>query len=129
LSEFALPALGEENVGLNGQISDRKKLLADNFATTDSEQFSSIFDMRLFSKALFQAINLGSYPIKYTFYGAIDPNIKWDPLPNGQNQVLPANSSQSQALSDAYAFIKVGFQSNVAGSASIFQVLVEAKNR
>lgn len=129
MSEFALPASGEEIVGLNGQVSKRKKLLADNVATTDSEQFSSIFDMRLFSKAVFQAINTGSYPVKYTFYGAIDPNIKWDPLPNGQNQVLPANSAQLQALSDSYAFIKVGFQSNVAGSASVFQVLVEAKNR
>jgi hypothetical protein len=85
--------------------------------------------MRLFSKAVFQAINTGSYPVKYSFYGAIDPSIKWDPLPNGQNQVVPAGASQLQALSDSYAFIKVGFQNNVAGSASVFQVLVEAKNR
>jgi hypothetical protein len=129
LSEFALPASTKETVILNGQVSERKKLLADNVATTDAEQFSSIFDMRLFSKAVFQALNSGSHPVKYTFYGAIDPNIKWDPLPNGQNQVLPADSSQLHALSDSYAFIRVGFQSNVAGSASVFQVLVEAKNR
>ncbi len=41
MSEYALPVLGEENVGLNGQISNRKKLLADNVATTDAEQFST----------------------------------------------------------------------------------------
>jgi hypothetical protein len=109
LSEFALPSSGKETFGLNGQVSERKKLLADNVASTDAEQFSAIFDMRMFSKAVFQAINSGGYPVKYTFYGAIDPNIKWDPLPNGQNQVLPANSSQLQALSDSYAF-KVSFQ-------------------
>ena len=66
-------ALNEPEVlELNGKYSKRQKLFADNFATTDAEQFSAIFDMRMLSKAVFHVLNLGTANgLKYTIYGLL----------------------------------------------------------
>jgi hypothetical protein len=65
LSEYALT--GTEVLDLNGKYSIRQKLFADNFATTNVEQFSAIFDMRMLSKAIFHVLNLGTANgLKYT---------------------------------------------------------------
>ncbi len=106
------------------------RYLADGVVTSDVEQFSSIFDMRLFSKGVFEVINTGlANAAKYTIYGAIDPNVKWEPLPNAVNKVLAANTSAAQTLRDAYGFVKVGFTSNVAGNTTTIKVLAEGKNQ
>ena len=127
MSMFALA--NEETISLNGQVSERK-VLADGVVTSDVEQFSSIFDMRLFSKGIFEVINTGLVnAAKYTIYGAIDPNVKWEPLPNAVNKVLAANTSAAQTLRDAYGFVKVGFTSNVAGNTTTIKVLAEGKNQ
>ena len=97
-------ALGDsmEALSLNDKVSNRQKLFAANFATTNVEQFSSIFDMRMLSKAVFEVLNLGdTNGVKYTIYGAIDPNVKWEPLPNAQDQVLAAEASKPWALSES----------------------------
>ena len=127
MSMFALA--NEETFSLNGQVSERK-VLADSVVSSDVEQFSSIFDMRLFSKGIFEVINTGlANAAKYTIYGAIDPNVKWEPLPNALNKVLSANTSATQTLRDAYGFVKVGFTSNVAGNTTTIKVLAEGKNQ
>ncbi len=75
MSMFALAS--KETISLNGQVSERK-VLADSVATADVEVFSAIFDMRLFSKGVFEVINTGlANAAKYTIYGAIDPNVNW----------------------------------------------------
>ena len=128
MSSYALGD-GMEALSLNGKVSNRQKLFAANFATTNVEQFSSIFDMRMLSKAVFEVLNLGdTNGVKYTIYGAIDPNVKWEPLPNAQDQVLAAEASKPWALSESYAFVRVGVVSNVSGDSSIVQVLVEGKS-
>lgn len=115
---------------LNGKYSLRQKLFADAFETSDEEQFSSIFDMRMLSKAVFQFINLGEVnAAKFTVYGAIDPAVKWEMLPNAKDVVLAAEASVPKTLSDAYGFVRVGVVSNVAVSPTAFQVLVEGKSR
>jgi hypothetical protein len=128
LSEFAFADTDLNEI--NGRVSLRKKLLADSFVTSDVEQFSAIFDLRLLSKAVFQMINKGALnAAKFTVYGAIDPNVKWEPLPNALNVVLAANSSLPKTLTDAYGFVRVGVVSNAPGSSTGFQVLAEAKSR
>ena len=127
MSMFGLA--NEETFSLNGQVSERK-VLADGVVTSDVEQFSMIFDMRLFSKCVFEVVNTGlANATKYTIYGAIDPNVKWEPLPNAVNKVLSANTSAVQTLRDAYGFVKVGFTSNVAGNTTTIKVLAEGKNQ
>ena len=124
-------ALGDslEALSLNGKVSNRQILFAVGFATSNVEQFSSIFDMRMLGKAVFEVLNLGdTNGLKYTIYGAIDPNIKWEPLPNAQDQVLAAVSSKAYALSDAFSLIRIGVVSNVAGNSTTVQVLVEGKS-
>ena len=124
-------ALGDslEALSLNGKVSNRQKLFAAGFATSNVEQFSSIFDMRMLNKAVFEVLNLGdTNGLKYTIYGAIDPNVKWEPLPNAQDQVLAAVSSKAYALSDAFSLIRIGVVSNVAGNSTTVQVLVEGKS-
>jgi hypothetical protein len=131
LSEYALgDTTGlEEAVSVNGKVSNRQKLFANGFATSNSEQFSEIFDMRMLSKAVFEVLNLGvANGLKYTVYGAIDPSIKWEPLPDAVDQVLAAGVSKVWALTDAYAFVRVGVVSNVAGNSTTPQVLAEGKS-
>jgi hypothetical protein len=128
LSEYAFTDTDLNEV--NGRVNLRKKLFADSFMTSDVEQFSAIFDMRLLSKAVFQMINKGaSNAAKFTVYGAIDPNVKWEPFPNSQNIVLAASSSLPKTLTDAYGFVRVGVVSNIPGASTTFQVLAEAKSR
>ena len=116
-------------MSINGKSSRRQKLFADNFATTNVEQFSEIFDMRMLSKAVFEVLNLGvANGLKYTIYGAIDPNVKWEPLPSAVDQVLAAVSSKPWTLTDAYAFVRVGVVSNVAGLSTVPQVIAEGKS-
>ena len=120
---------GVEGLSINGKSSRRQKLFADNFATTNVEQFSEIFDMRMLSKAVFEVLNLGvANGLKYTIYGAIDPNVKWEPLPSAVDQVLAAVSSKPWTLTDAYAFVRVGVVSNVAGLSTVPQVIAEGKS-
>ena len=129
MSEYALNGAGLEAVSLNGKVSNRRKLFADGFATSDVEQFSAIFDMRMLSKAVFEVLNLGvANGLKYTVYGAIDPNVKWEPLPNAVDQVLATAGSKPHALTDGYAFVRVGVVSAVAGLSTTAQVLVEGKS-
>jgi hypothetical protein len=118
-----------EALSLNGMVSNRQKLFATGFATSNVEQFSSIFDMRMLSKAVFEVLNLGLVNgVKYTIYGAIDPNVKWESLPNAKDQVLAASGSAPYALSDAFSFIRIGVVSNVADNHTTVQVLVEGKS-
>ena len=129
MSEYALNSADLEAVSLNGKVSNRRKLFADGFATSDVEQFSAIFDMRMLSKAVFEVLNLGdANGLKYTVYGAIDPNVKWEPLPNAVDQVLAAAVSKVWKLTDSYAFVRVGVVSAVAGLSTTAQVLVEGKS-
>jgi hypothetical protein len=128
LSEFAFADTDLNEI--NGRVNLRKKLFADDFVTSDVEQFSAIFDMRLLSKAVFQMINKSATnAAKFTVYGAIDPNVKWESLPNAQNVVLAATSSLPRTLTDAYGFVRVGVVSNASGAPTGFQVLAEAKSR
>jgi hypothetical protein len=128
LSEFALSS--DETIELNGRNSIRRKLLPNGFASSNIEQFTAIFDMRLFSKAVFEVLNLGqTNALKYTVYGAIDPNVKWEPLPNLVSQVLMANASRIVTLTDAYGFVRVGVLSNAIGDSTTAQVLAEGKSR
>jgi hypothetical protein len=128
LSAFALS--DEETVEVNGRVSLRKKLFVDNFASSNAEQFSAVFDMRLFGKAVFEVLNLGvANALKFTLYGAVDPNVKWEALPNAVSLVVAASASKVLTLTDAYGFVRVGVISNVAGSHTSLQVLAEAKNR
>lgn len=118
-----------EAVSLNGKVSNRQKLFAAGFATTNAEQFSAVFDMRMLSKAVFEVLNLGvANGLKYTIYGAIDPDVKWEALPNAVDQVLAAGVSKAWTLTDSYAFVRVGVVSNVAGNSTTVQVLVEGKS-
>jgi hypothetical protein len=74
-------------------------LFEDAFMTSDVEQFSRVYDMRMLSKAVFQFLNLGkANAAKFTVYGAVDPAVKWMPLPNGQDVVLAAEASARAAL-------------------------------
>lgn len=128
LSQFALD--GVEHLERDGVQSERKALFAEGFVTSDEEQFSSIFDMRMLGRAVFHILNLGeANAAKYTFYGAVDPVVKWEPLPNAQDVVLAADSSAVKTLTDAYGFVRVGVVSNVAESPTAFQVLAEGKSR
>ena len=130
MSIYALNSTDLEAVDLNGRVSNRQKLFATGFVTTNSEQFSAVFDMRMLSKAVFEVLNLGvANGLKYTVYGAVDPNVKWEALPNAVNQVLAAVSSKAWVLTDAWAFVRVGVVSNVAGNSTTAQVLVEGKSR
>lgn len=127
MSEFALSS--SEELDLNGQRSRRQKLFASDLVTSDVEQFSSTFDMRLFSKAVFNVLNKGEVnAAKYTFYGAVDPNVKWEALPDAEDKVLAAGSSVVRVLTDAYSFVRVGVVSNGEGLSTIFQVLAEGKS-
>lgn len=128
MSEYSL---GESEVlDLNGKYSLRQKLFADAFETSDEMQFSGVFDMRLLDKAVFHFLNLGaSNAAKFTVYGAVDPAVKWEPLPNAQDVVLVADSSTVKTLTDAYGFVRVGVVSNGAGQSTEFQVLAEGKSR
>jgi hypothetical protein len=127
LSQYTLS--GPEELHVDGKVSRRSKLFTAEFATGDQEKFSDIFDMRLLSKAVFEVLNLGeANELKYTFYGAIDPTVKWEPLPNAQNQVLAAQKSKSWTLSNAYAFVRIGVVNSVAGQSTVAQVLAEGKS-
>ena len=129
MSEYALNSADLEAVSLNGKVSNRRKLFADDFATSDVEQFSGIFDMRMLSKAVFEVLNLGvANGLKYTVYGAIDPNVKWEPLPNAQDQVLAAACSKVWTLTDSYAFVRVGVVNAVEEDSTTPQVIVEGKS-
>ena len=128
MSQFALT--GTETLDVNGVCSQRRKLFSEGFVTSDAEQFSSVFDMRMFSKAVFEVLNLGeANGLKYSFYGAIDPTVKWEPLPKAQGQVLAAQKSKLWTLSNAYAFVCVGVVNAVLGQSTLPQVLVEAKSQ
>ena len=119
-----------EAVSLNGKVSNRQKLFTDNFATSNVEQFSAVFDMRMLSKAVFEVLNLGvANGLKYTVYGAVDPAVKWEALPNAVDQVLAAAASKVWKLTDSYAFVRVGVVSNVAGLSTTPQVLAEGKSQ
>ena len=77
MSEYALD--GIEALELNGVCSRRQMLFDDTFETSNVEQFSSIYDMRMLSKAVFQVLNLGdTNAAKFTLYGAVDPAVKWE---------------------------------------------------
>ena len=129
MSIYTLDGAVLEAVSLNGKVSNRQKLFTDSFATTNSEQFSAVFDMRMLSKAVFEVLNLGvANGLKYTIYGAIDPNVKWEPLPNAVDQVLAAAVSKVWKLTDSYAFVRVGVVNAVAGASTTAQVLVEGKS-
>ncbi len=128
MSEYALD--GIEALELNGVCSKRHMLFEAAFETSNVEQFSSVYDMRMLSKAVFQFLNLGkTNAAKFTVYGAVDPAVKWEPLPNAQDIVLAAEVSVVKSLSDAYGFVRVGVVSNAAGQSTPFQVLVEGKSR
>ena len=129
MSEYVLSGAVLETVSLNGKVSNRQKLFADDFASSDVEQFSEVFDMRMLSKAVFEVLNLGLVNgLKYTVYGAVDPNVKWEPLPNGVDQVLAAAGSKVWKLTDSYAFVRVDVVSAVAEASTTPQVLVEGKS-
>ena len=127
MSEYSL---GETEVlDLNGKYSLRQKLFANTFATSDEEQFSGVFDMRLLDKAVFHFLNLGeANAAKFTVYGAVDPSAKWEPLPDAKDKVLAASSSVVRVLTDAYGFVRVGVVSNAEGLSTSFQVLAEGKS-
>ena len=128
LSEYELTS--PEDIERNGLRSRRESLFAGVFATSDVEQFSAIFDVRMFSKVVFEVLNLGdANGLKYTVYGAIDPTVKWEPLPDAQDLVLAAEASTVWTLTDAWSFVRVGVVSAVAGDSTTPQVLVGGKSR
>jgi hypothetical protein len=113
---FSMPAQRDTHKGGSGKSRYKtKRLFEPAFLTSDSYQDSLVFDMRMFARVLVHLKEVGgSNAIKYNILACLDPSM-WKAIKT--DQALTAGSEATEAITEAWNWVKLQVASNVAGNA------------
>ena len=105
--------------------SKRMRLFPVNYTTSDNYEDSAIFDMRLFTRALIHIKNTHSAnAIKYNLLVCNDPT-QW--YASKSDQALAAGAEAAEAITDAWAWVKIQVKSSVGGNAGKVYAVIAGK--
>ena len=102
-----------------------KRLYEKDFITGNAYQDSLVFDMRLFSKVLIHIKEVGATnAIKYNLLACLDPSM-WKALKS--DQAVVAGAEATEAVTDAWNWVKLQVASSVADSAGKVNAFITGK--
>jgi len=112
---FSMPAQKDTQKGGSAKGRYKTKRLFQGFVTSDDYEDSFVFDMRMFPRALIHIKETGgSNAIKYNLLGCLDPSM-WYLLKS--DEVVTAGSEATEAITEAWNWLKLQVASNVSGNA------------